>query len=374
VWSGFVLAPLTLNGLLVTAVANQRSYSAELSYLLPILAMVLLLVALRRGALVATALMFVNIAALEFGQASPWHGGFHADLRVIEVLAVDLAVGYIAATRRPRVSIVAAGVVLVAQCVMAAAFQVGATASDEMTQDALLVVVAWVIGNAIRQRRRAIEAQRAQAAAQAIQEERLRIARELHDMVAHSIGAIAIQAGMGRRVIDTQPVEAREALAAIEGTSRDTLAALRRMVGTLRRADSGPDATPLDPAPGLADLDGLVARALDTGVRVEVRWRGDRQPLPPDLDLSAFRIIQEAVTNVVRHAGTPRCEVIVDRRDDELTIEIIDDGRGGVGGVGYGIPGMRERVGLLDGEFSAGPRPEGGFRVAARIPVPAGVR
>ncbi|HEY3479030.1 MAG TPA: ATP-binding protein, partial [Streptomyces sp.] len=119
----------------------------------------------------------------------------------------------------------------------------------------------------------------------------------------------------------------------------------------------------------------LVARTRDAGVVVDVRWRGERGPLPPDIDLSAFRVIQEAVTNVVRHAGTPHCRVSVDRGEEELFIEITDDGHGrAVPSPGYGISGMRERVGLLHGEFSAGPRPEGGFRVAARLPVPEGVR
>jgi signal transduction histidine kinase len=127
--------------------------------------------------------------------------------------------------------------------------------------------------------------------------------------------------------------------------------------------------------PGLADLDRLAATTADAGVRVEVQWRGQRRPLPADIDLSAFRIIQEAVTNVVRHAGTGHCRVSIDHQDEELSIEVVDDGRGcTIAGTGYGVVGMRERVGLLHGDLSVGPRPEGGFRVAARLPVPAGVR
>jgi signal transduction histidine kinase len=143
--------------------------------------------------------------------------------------------------------------------------------------------------------------------------ERLRIARELHDMVAHSIGIIAIQAGAGRRVFDARPAEARDALAAIEATSREALSGLRRMVTGLRRADPGPGPgqAPLGPAPGLADLDRLAAMTLDAGVQVDVDWRGSQEPLPADIDLSAFRIIQEAVTNVVRHARTDQCRVSI---------------------------------------------------------------
>jgi signal transduction histidine kinase len=194
--------------------------------------------------------------------------------------------------------------------------------------------------------------------------------------VAHSIGVIAIQAGVGRRVIDTQPSEARNTLAAIEDTSRDTLAGLRRILGALRQADPR-DGAPLGPAPVLADLDGLVERTRNAGVRVDIEWRGKRQALPTEIELSAYRIIQEAVTNVVRHSGANTCRVTVDCREADLSIEITDEGRGlsGLPGAsGYGLTGMRERAALLHGEFTAGPRAEGGFRVAARLPVPAAVR
>jgi signal transduction histidine kinase len=231
----------------------------------------------------------------------------------------------------------------------------------------LALGVAWLLGQSIRQRREYADVQRRQTAVQAVQAERLRIARELHDMIAHSIGVIAIQAGVGSRVIESQPAEARNALTVIEDTSRETLAGLRRMLGALRRAEPDPAST--EPSPGLADLDRLVLRSLDAGVRVDVRRHGDERPLPADLDLSAYRIIQEAVTNVVRHANTDECRVSLDYGEDELSLEIIDDGAGGAPGTGYGIPGMRERVSLLHGDFTAGPRPEGGFRVSARIPV-----
>ena len=205
---------------------------------------------------------------------------------------------------------------------------------------------------------------------------------ELHDIVAHSIGIIAIQAGAGRRVFDARPDEARGALAAIEATSRETLSGLRRMVTGLRRADLEPrlGQAPPGPTPGLAAIERLAASTLEAGVKVDVDWHGSREPLPADIDLSAFRIIQEAVTNVVRHAGTGQCQVCIDRQDGQLSIEVTDSGRGGSGhggGVartGYGITGMRERAALLGGDFSAGPRPGGGFRVAVRLPLPAPAR
>jgi signal transduction histidine kinase len=239
------------------------------------------------------------------------------------------------------------------------------------------VVIAWLIGHSIRQAQVHAEQLRVQADTQAATAERLQIARELHDMVAHSIAIIAIQAGMGSRVIATQPAEAGNALAAIEATSRQTLAGLRQMLGALRRAEpranSGP--APMHPAPGLADLDRLAATTLDAGVRVDVQWRGDLCPLPAEVNLSAFRIVQEAVTNVVRHAGASHCQVSIDCRDEELSIEVTDDGRGGVlAPTGYGITGMRERARLLGGQLTAGPRPGGGFRVAAKLPLPAAAR
>ena len=292
-------------------------------------------------------------------------------LPLLLVLLVSLTICVIAATRPPRTSIAATVVAVgvVTGCVVA----LTRPTSPLALAFGAMIFIGWLIGNSIRQSHTHAEALRAQAEAQAATAERLRIARELHDMVAHSIGIIAIQAGAGSRVIDTQPAEARNALAAIETTSRETLAGLRRMLGALRQAEAGITA-PVDPALGLAGVGKLAATTADAGVRVEVQWQGQQRPLPADIDTSAFRIIQEAVTNVVRHAGTGHCLVSIDHQDDELSIEVVDDGRGGaVMGGGYGIAGMRERVGLLHGQFAAGPRPGGGFRVAARLPIPARV-
>ncbi|KUJ67773.1 hypothetical protein ACZ90_24690 [Streptomyces albus subsp. albus] len=249
---------------------------------------------------------------------------------------------------------------------------------------ALLVLLVWLSGTYVRQRRTYGEALRAHEAAQAVTAERLRIARELHDMVAHGIGVIAIQAGAGSRVIGTEPERARGALTAIESTSRETLRGLRTMLDVLRRREPEPaSAAEVEPFSGLADLDRLVATTADAGVHVEVRHAGERRGLAEAVDRSAFRIIQESVTNVVRHVDTRRCRVTVDWRPHDLSVEITDDGpdprdtgspqrAAGPGpGTGYGIRGMRERVALLDGDFTAGPRPGGGFRVAARFPLPA---
>jgi len=301
---------------------------------------------------------------------------------LLQFLAVDLMLYFIAAARARRTGIVA---IAMALCTLAgylavrvlSGWAIGTTTELIV---ALTAVIAWLIGDSMHQSRVHAEQVRSQAAAQAVTAERLRIARELHDMVAHTIGIVALQAGAARRVIDTRPELAREALGEVANASRETLSGLRRMLGALRRAEPGraPEATPLDPspAPGLADIDRLAERTTAAGVRVEVRWQGEQRTLPPEIGMSAYRIVQEAVTNVVRHAGAPSCQVTVDCRDEVLAIEVVDSGNGPgrAAATGYGLLGMRERVGLLHGEFSAAPRPEGGFRVAARLPVPAGVR
>jgi signal transduction histidine kinase len=309
-----------------------------------------------------------------------------SSFQVVVACVAGLEVCYMAATRTRRVSLTAVAVAGAGLPILVLAFPLpdqlpngrsGAPVPVITVLVPLIMIIAWLIGHSIREARGRTELVRAQAAAQIVMAERLQIARELHDIVAHSIGIIAIQAGSGRSVCDASPAEARDALAAIEATSRETLSGLRRMMTGLRHAEpwSGPGQAPLGPAPGLADIEQLAAMTLEAGVQVEVEWLGTREPLPADIDLSAFRIIQEAVTNVVRHAGTDRCLVWIDQQDGYLSIEVTDSGRGGgTAGTGYGITGMRERAALLGGDFSAGPRPGGGFQVAARLPVPAPVR
>lgn len=293
---------------------------------------------------------------------------------LLQFLLVGVAAGHIAATRSRRESSAVCAVTAVVLAAWAYAWPAGNAATVVAEIGIFLAVLAWSTGRALGRRRAYQEHARAYATDEAVIAERLRIARELHDMVAHSVGIIAIQAGVGRRVIDTRPAEARDALAAIEETSRETLAGMRRTVTALRRTDPRPAdrAAPRDPAPGLADVERLAEATRDAGVRVEVRWSGPRPKLPPDLDMSAYRIVQEAVTNVVRHAKTDHCRVTIARDADALTLDIVDDGRGGTpDGGGYGLVGIRERVGLLHGEVTAGPRPEGGFRVGVRLPLPA---
>ena len=302
------------------------------------------------------------------------------------LLALDVALGAIVATQPRRNWAVAFGAVLAfppgcAYLRLLLGFPVpyAYNSMDGRLTSMLLwalmpALVAGLIGYSTRQARQYAQRLRAHAAAEAVAAERLRISRELHDMVAHSVGIITLQAGAAARVLDTQPDQAREAMRAVEETGRQTLTGLRRMLGALRgtEPDRQTPEAPLHPAPGLADVDELAAATTAAGVDVNVCWRGRRRTLPPEVDLSAYRIIQESLANVVRHADARSCEVSVDYRDAEVEIEVTDPGRGGkaIPGIGYGLLGMRERVALLHGFFTAGPHPDGGFQVTARLPAP----
>jgi signal transduction histidine kinase len=270
----------------------------------------------------------------------------------------------------------------------------------------VVAAAAWFVGDAVRARRayaaglaeQAEQRQREELerARRAVVEERVRVARELHDVLAHSLSVVAIQAGVGRHVLDSQPEETRRALAAVEAASRDALAELRQVVGLLRQ-DERP-ALALSPAPGLADLGRLVDQVRSAGVPVELDVTGEPTTLPPGIELSVYRVVQEALTNVVKHAGPARARVVISYGTDTIDVEIVDTGRGCVSSSGegnealsphssvprastddgtgdgtghHGIIGMRERVALFGGSLSVGPGSKGGFRVAAHIPVVA---
>jgi len=262
------------------------------------------------------------------------------------------------------------------------------------------IAIAWIVAESLRNRRarwaelnaraERLEREREAEARRAVTEERLRIARELHDVVAHSMSVIAVQSAVGGHVMDTQPEEARHALAAIEATSRSALTEMRRLLGVLRQ--DGEPAGSLVPAPGLADLAPLVAQVGEAGLKVWVQVDGERGPVPPGVDLSAYRIIQEALTNVIKHAAAATACVKVSYEKGAVALEITDNGPGRKNGrhesgpgrpdgsradavtspisTGHGIIGMRERVAVFGGEFAAGPRDAGGFRVFARLPMP----
>ena len=252
----------------------------------------------------------------------------------------------------------------------------------------VLVVVAlfcalWSLGAALNSRRRRagellertveLEREREENARRAVFDERVRIARELHDVVAHHVSMMGVQAGAARIVLGRDPVRARQALASIEGSSREAVVELHRLLGFLRQAGDPDD---LGSQPGLEQLDGLAASISDSRLTVEVRVEGEPRPVAATIDVSAYRIVQEALTNVLKHAGASRADVHLRYWPDELELEIVDDGRGNGASSsapgGLGLIGMRERAVLHGGQLTAGRVAGGGFAVRVRLPTPAG--
>jgi signal transduction histidine kinase len=243
----------------------------------------------------------------------------------------------------------------------------------------MLLLAGWLLALAIAAEATRIRAERAAATRASRQidqrrhqsEERLRVARDLHDVIGHNISLINVQASMGLDLMDSQPEQARAALIAIKSASKEALEELRTMLTTLRRDD---DVAPRSPAPGLDSLPELIELTRAAGLSVEVEITGKASPLPSAVQLATYRIIQESLTNVARHAGRARVTVRVTYDDADVRVEIDDDGTARSGGAaaigtGSGITGMRERATALGGDLSAGFRHGGGFRVSARLPV-----
>jgi signal transduction histidine kinase len=252
---------------------------------------------------------------------------------------------------------------------------------QELTLAHAAALAAWLlvvlIGSEVvgaRRERAAQEARsRQEEARRRASEERLRIARELHDVVAHNISLINVQAGVALHLLDEQPEQARSALSAIKQASKEALGELRSVLDVLRQDD---EQAPRAPTTGLEDLEALVDKARAAGLEVDVQVQGSRRPLPSGVDLAAYRIVQESLTNVVRHAGPAAATVHLRFGSEALTVQVDDDGRGlapgaptAAAGGGNGIPGMRERVAALGGRLEAGPRAGGGFRVWAELPL-----
>jgi signal transduction histidine kinase len=253
------------------------------------------------------------------------------------------------------------------------------TAGDR-TSSLLALAVAWLIGelqrtrrarwSALEERAALLERERDERDRRAVAEERLRIARDLHDIVAHAMSVIAVQAGTGHHLIDGDPEAARRALGNVEQASRGALVEMRRMLGVLRDDSDAP--TPRTPAPGLAKLDELVGRVRNAGLGVSLRIDENIPPLPTSVDLAAYRVVQESLTNVMKHGG-PVAFVSVQAVGGELRIDVDDDGpAGGTPGAptsaGHGLIGMRERVAAYEGSFTASPRPAGGSTSARCCP------
>jgi signal transduction histidine kinase len=251
------------------------------------------------------------------------------------------------------------------------------TGLPEIVSTYVIFAVAWVLGDRIGARRTYLreleertvqhEREREEHARRAAAEEQTRIARELHDIITHNVSVMTVQAAAARDVFDTQPSRAREALGSIESTGREALTELRRLLGRVRTDDGS-----LTPLPGLARLEDLMKQVQTAGLKVELNVEGEPHELPAAVDLSAYRIIQEALTNTLKHAQASSATVLVRYAGDAVELKVIDDGRGPAangGERGHGIIGMRERAALFGGQLRAGPAPGRGFSVYARIPL-----
>jgi signal transduction histidine kinase len=267
----------------------------------------------------------------------------------------------VVARRPPRVS-VPIGVLTAALWLLATAMS-----RDSNVNDYYPAVVLASLAGALGVLSRTLERQRDEDARQAVAEERARLARELHDVVAHAVSMVVVQAEAGAAA-HGPPDRVEEAFDAIADTGRTALAELRRLLGVLR---SPGEAGPRTPQPGVAQLEPLVESVRRAGLSVDVRVEGSGRPLPPGVDLSAYRIVQEALTNTVKHAGPARASVLLRYGEHDLELEVVDDGCGPRTGAaaGHGLAGMRERTALLGGQLDVGPAAGGGFAVRARLPL-----
>jgi len=244
--------------------------------------------------------------------------------------------------------------------------------------DMITFTIAWIVGFAVggkyrevdeaKERAALAEREREERARRAVADERARIARELHDVVGHSVSVMTVQASAVRRLLEPDQEKVREALMVVEQTGREALAEMRRMVGVLRHPEEAPA---LAPQPSLEQIEKLVQHTRQAGLPVELRIEGEPVQLPAGIDLTAYRLVQEGLTNAVKHARAHRAEVLVRYEAGHVELTVSDDGCGegdGAGG-GHGLVGMRERVTVYGGKLDAGPGPEGGFRLRARLPT-----
>jgi signal transduction histidine kinase len=296
----------------------------------------------------------------------------------ISVLVALLVLLYSVAAYAQLGHAIAGGAVLLAAAWISVARHSDSTVGDYFFS-ALVLGTAWSFGLAMRSRRRhaiqledratILEHERDEKARVAVADERARIARELHDVVAHSVGTIVVQAGAERLALGDEAERTRDALLTIESTGRQALAEMRRLLGMLRRDDAD---LALAPQPSLAHVEGLIENLRETGLSVELAVDGEPVPLPPGVDLSAYRIVQEALTNALKHAGAAHVAVVIRYVDEYIELEVVDDGGGpALAGAtaGHGIVGMRERVALYGGVLETGARDSGGYAVRARLRV-----
>ena len=354
---------------LLTRGAPPAGYRADNGLLIALtvasaLALALLWWSPLAGLCVALALLCVqSVAGFQLTQAALWAVAIASFATVaFDTWKRALAAGFL----------VAVGLVVVMLTIENVTWRVVAIAWAALS-------VVWVVAVVIRIYRGSIEraerraalfaADREARAREAVTEERARLARELHDSVGHALNVVVLHAGAAQRIVETKPQLAREALDSIETAGRQALGDIERMLGILRAPD---EESSYDVAPGMSQLEPLCAQVREAGLPVELEVSGQERTLPASLDLTAYRIIQEALTNTLKHAGKTRAHVSVAYSDEALALEVVDDGRGvtpGTVGGGRGLVGMRERVATFRGELAAGPRAEGGFAVRARLPL-----
>lgn len=326
-----------------------------------------LLVFRRRAPLPALALMpLPAIAQALYANASEFFGGF------VPVVLLVFSV----AVREPKRHSIAATVYAVAVLITIILVSPDLTLFNELPFSGLVLLLAWALGSYLHTRdRRAASAEARAADLEAgreamLEDERARIARELHDVIAHSVSVMVVQAGAARTLLGDDADSARSALLAVERSGRHALEEMRRLLGILRQDQRE---TELVPQPGLKALSQLADQVRAAGLPVTVGIEGEAVPLAPGVDLSAYRILQEALTNAIKHAGPASAEVRVAYHTGEVELEVVDDGQGPNGRRehGHGLIGMQERVELYGGRLDTGPNPGGGYRVRAWLPLGA---
>lgn len=313
-------------------------------------------------------------AIVTLGLATPEQTINALTMPFVAALAAAVSFGLIG-DRRASI----AGLAALVATAAVVAFQ-SATPYADFFWTTLILALAWFFGAALgtrteqarelRERVEFVEREQSFAAERAVAEERARIARELHDVVAHSVSVMVVQASGVRRLLGAGQERERDALLAVEQVGRQALTEMRRMLGVMRSGDELPAA--LAPQPGLDHLDRLIAQVEEAGLPVTLRVEGERPALSPGVDLSVYRIVQEGLTNTLKHAKGAHAEVVIRYVDSAVELEIADDGPGptaAADGIGHGLLGMRERVAFYGGTLDAGPREGGGFVLRAQLPV-----
>ena len=336
------------------------------------LATILPLLLRRQLPFLAPATTLIMAAAVSFveGNFAPF---------AFSVFVAVIAAAFLLGMNRNRREALA-GVPLIVAVVVIAVRNQPTGSNDDTVYITIILLCSWIGGFALsrklaeaerkEERAEALTMEQARLAEEAVDEERSRIARELHDVVAHHVSVMTVQAGAVRRLLRPEQEREREALVSVEETGRKALTEMRRLLGVLKE-EAAP--APLAPQPGMATLDTLLDQVREAGLPVELSTEGKPVELAPGVDLSAYRIIQEALTNALKHAGPARAWVVVRYADKNLELEIANDGRsdGANAGPGHGLVGMKERVAVYGGELESGPRPGGGFAVRARLPIEA---